>query len=243
MDKLGLRSDIDLALHLPLRYEDETRLTPLAALREGMTAQVEAVVSDSRIETRPRRQLIVRLRDGGEELLLRFLHFYPSQQKSLAFGVRVRVRGEVRGGFFGREMVHPALRLVDDGSPLPSALTPVYPSSAQLPQAYLRKAIASALARAPLQELLPPALLPPGLPSLREALHFLHHPPPDAEPVYVGRPQPPGLAAPEVRGAAGAAAVASRRPNASACTCARPRCWAAAMPGCSSNCGPRCPSV
>ncbi len=120
------------------------------------------------------------LRDGGEELLLRFLHFYPSQQKSLAPGARVRVRGEVRGGFFGREMVHPAFKLVGDDSPLPTALTPVYPSSAQLPQAYLRKAIVSALARAPLQELLPATLLPPGLPSLREALQFLHHPPPDA---------------------------------------------------------------
>ncbi|MBS1176079.1 MAG: putative ATP-dependent helicase [Proteobacteria bacterium] len=180
MDKLGLRSDIDLALHLPLRYEDETRLTPLAALREGQVAQVEAVVSDSRIEPRPRRQLIVRVRDGAEELLLRFLHFYPSQQKSLAPGARVRVRGEVRCGFFGREMVHPAFKLVGDDSPLPASLTPVYPSSAQLPQAYLRKAIVSALARAPLQEMLPAALLPPGLPSLREALQFLHHPPPDA---------------------------------------------------------------
>jgi len=180
MERLGLRSDIDLALHLPLRYEDETRLTPLAALREGMTAQCEGVVSDSRVETRPRRQLIVRLREDGDELLLRFLHFYPSQQKSLAPGVRVRVRGDVRGGFLGREMVHPVVRIVGGDSPLPSALTPVYPSSAQLPQAYLSKAIASALARAPLHELLPPALLPPGLPSLREALQFLHHPPPDA---------------------------------------------------------------
>jgi ATP-dependent DNA helicase RecG len=180
MERLGLRSDIDLALHLPLRYEDETRLTPLAALREGMTAQCEGVVSDSRVETRPRRQLVVRLREDGDELLLRFLHFYPSQQKSLAPGVRVRVRGDVRGGFLGREMVHPAVRIVGDDSPLPSALTPVYPSSAQLPQAYLSKAIASALARAPLHELLPPTLLPLGLPSLREALQFLHHPPPDA---------------------------------------------------------------
>ena len=180
MERLGLRSDIDLALHLPLRYEDETRLTPLAALREGMTAQCEGVVSDSRVETRPRRQLVVRLRDDGDELLLRFLHFYPSQQKSLSPGARVRVRGEVRGGFLGREMVHPVVRIVGDDSPLPSALTPVYPSSAQLPQAYLSKAIASALARAPLHELLPPALLPLGLPSLREALQFLHHPPPDA---------------------------------------------------------------
>ena len=180
MARLGLHSDTDLALHLPLRYEDETRLTPLAELRDGMPAQVEGIVADCRIEPRPRRQLIVRLRDGGAELLLRFLHFYPSQQKSMAPGTRLRVRGEVRGGFFGLEMVHPAIKVVGAGAPLPQALTPVYPTTAQLPQAYLRKAIAGALARAPLQEVLPPELLPPGLPSLREALQFLHHPPPDA---------------------------------------------------------------
>jgi len=186
MEKLGLRSDVDLALHLPLRYEDETRLTPLAALRDGLVAQVEGVVADARIETRPRRQLIVRLRDAGDELLLRFLHFYPSQQKSLAPGARVRARGEVRIGFFGREMVHPSFKVVAEHSPLPTALTPVYPTSAQLPQAYLRKAIVSALARAPLQELLPPELLPAGLPSLREALQFLHHPPPQISQEVLG---------------------------------------------------------
>jgi ATP-dependent DNA helicase RecG len=180
MERLGLRSDTDLALHLPLRYEDETRLTPLAALHEGMQAQVEGIVADCRVELRPRRQLVVRLRDGDDELLLRFLHFYPSQQKNMAPGVRLRVRGEVRGGFFGREMVHPTVKAVAENSPLPKELTPVYPTTAQLPQAYLRKAIVAALARAPLQEVLPPELLPPGLPSLREALHFLHHPPPQA---------------------------------------------------------------
>ncbi len=92
MERLGLCSDTDLALHLPLRYEDETRLTPLSQLRDGLTAQVEAVVADCRVEARPRRQLLVRLRDRGEELLLRFLHFYPSQQKALAPGTRVRAR-------------------------------------------------------------------------------------------------------------------------------------------------------
>ena len=180
MARLGLHSDIDLALHLPLRYEDETRLTPLASLRDGLSAQVEGVVADCRIEPRPRRQLVVRLRDGSAELLLRFLHFYPSQQKTMAPGTRLRARGEVRGGFFGLEMVHPAVKAVNEHSALPQSLTPVYPSTAQLPQAYLRKAIAGALARAPLQELLPAEQLPTGLPSLREALQFLHHPPPDA---------------------------------------------------------------
>ena len=182
MERLGLRSDTDLALHLPLRYEDETRLTPLAALHEGMSAQVEGIVAECNVEQRSRRQLVVRLHDGDDELLLRFLHFYPSQQKSMAVGARLRVRGEVRGGFFGREMVHPAVKPVAENSPLPKELTPVYPTTAQLPQAYLRKAIVAALARAPLQEVLPPELLPPGLPSLREALQFLHHPPPQASP-------------------------------------------------------------
>jgi ATP-dependent DNA helicase RecG len=131
------------------------------------------------VEFRPRRQLVVRLDDGSDELVLRFLNFYPSQQKQLAPGTRVRVRGELRGGFFGREMVHPVCKPVPEGAPLADALTPVYPTSAQLPQAYLRKAVASALQRAPLDELLPPATVPAGLPPLREALHFLHHPRPD----------------------------------------------------------------
>jgi ATP-dependent DNA helicase RecG len=176
MDKLGLRSDVDLALHLPLRYEDETRLVPIGAVRDGEVAQVEGLVRDCRIETRSRRQLLVRLHDASGEILLRFLNFYASQHKTMAAGARLRVRGEVRGGFFGREMVHPTFKVVSEGTPLPAALTPVYPSSAQLPQAYLRKAITSALARAPLTEVLPPECVPDGLPPLRDALMFLHHP-------------------------------------------------------------------
>ena len=179
MERLGLTRDIDLALHLPLRYEDETRLTLLRDARDGQTVQVEGVVRDNRIEARGRRQLIVRLHDGSGEVLLRFLNFYGSQQKSWGAGVRLRVRGELRSGFFGREMVHPQVRIVQEGAPLAQALTPVYPTAAGLPQAYLRKAVAAGLARAPLDELIPPSLLPPRLPSLRESLHFLHHPSPD----------------------------------------------------------------
>ena len=179
MERLGLTRDIDLALHLPLRYEDETRLTLLREARDGQTVQVEGVVRDNRIEARGRRQLIVRLHDGSGEVLLRFLNFYGSQQKSWGAGVRLRVRGELRSGFFGREMVHPQVRIVQEGAPLAQALTPVYPTAAGLPQAYLRKAVAAGLARAPLDELIPPSLLPPRLPSLRESLHFLHHPSPD----------------------------------------------------------------
>jgi ATP-dependent DNA helicase RecG len=178
MHKLGLKRDIDLALHLPMRYEDQTRLVPIGRLRDFEMAQVQGVVRDCRIETRGRRQLVVHLADESGELVLRLLNFYPSQQKALAVGQCVRARGEVRGGFFGREMVHPEFRVVQPDTPLPLALTPVYPSSAALPQAYLRKAVASALARAHLAELLPPEVLPPGLPTLRDALMLLHHPAP-----------------------------------------------------------------
>jgi ATP-dependent DNA helicase RecG len=179
--KLGLVRDIDLALHLPLRYEDETRLVPIASLHDGVAGQVQGTVIDCRVEQRARRQLLVRLSDGSGELVLRLLHFYPSTQKTLAPGALVRVRGELRAGFFGREMVHPEFRAVAPDTPLPTGLTPVYPSSAQLPQAYLRKVVASALVRAPLHELLPESTVPPGLPTLREAVGFLHQPPPGTD--------------------------------------------------------------
>ena len=180
MDKLGLKRDIDLALHLPLRYEDETRVVPIAQLRDGVAAQVEGLVTDCHVELRPRRQLVARLRDDSGELVLRFLNFYPSHQKTLVAGARVRARGEPRDGFFGLEMVHPQFKAVDEHTPLATSLTPVYPASAQLPQVYLRKAVASGLRRAPLHELLPPEAVPHGLPPLREALQWLHHPPPTA---------------------------------------------------------------
>lgn len=180
MEKLGLVRDIDLALHLPLRYEDETRITPIAALHENEPAQVEGVVIDCQIELRSRRQLLVRVRDDSGTLLLRFLHFYPSQQKQMSAATRLRIRGEPRIGFFGREMVHPVVKVVDEDTPLAQSLTPVYPASAQLSQAYLRKAVASGLARADLREILPAGVVPHGLPSLKDALTYLHHPPPSA---------------------------------------------------------------
>ncbi|MFS2033378.1 ATP-dependent DNA helicase RecG [Polaromonas sp. CT11-55] len=181
LEKLGLRRDIDLALHLPLRYEDETRIVRLADTRDGDMAQIEGVVTHSDIAFRPRRQLRVVVDDGSGTCTLRFLNFYPAHQKTLSVGARVRVRGEVRGGFVGREMIHPSFRLAE--GELPGALTPVYPTVAGLPQNYLRKAVLSGLFRADLRETLPQEVLGKGLPqalwSLREALQFLHHPTPD----------------------------------------------------------------
>jgi ATP-dependent DNA helicase RecG len=183
LHKLGLARDIDLALHLPLRYEDETRIVKLRDARDGQLAQIEGTVTHSEIGFRPRRQLLVTLDDGSDTCTLRFFNFYPAHQKTLAVGAQVRVRGELRGGFLGWTMVHPAFHAA--GGELPDALTPVYPTSAQLPQAYLRKAVASGLNRADLGETLPPELLGGlhavvrGTWTLRDALRYLHHPGPE----------------------------------------------------------------
>ncbi len=179
--KMGLGRDIDLALHLPLRYEDETRIVRLADAREGDTAQIEATVTACEIAFRPRRQLVVTVDDGSDTCLLRFFSFYPSQQKALAVGTRIRARGELKGGFIGWQMVHPTCRPA--AGELPDALTPVYPTTGSLPQAYLRKAVLGALKRADLSATVPPALerefrLQPGW-DLRRSLSFLHQPTPD----------------------------------------------------------------
>jgi ATP-dependent DNA helicase RecG len=179
--KLGLVRDIDLALHLPLRYEDETRIVSLRDAREGDEVQIEAVVTANEVSFRPRRQLLVTVDDGSDTCTLRFFNFYPSQQKALAVGTRVRARGEVRGGFSGRTMMHPVVRAA--AGALPDALTPVYPTVAGLPQAYLRRAVATALERADLSETLPAAISDrnAGVPAwdLRRSLTFLHRPTPE----------------------------------------------------------------
>ena len=192
LDKLGLRTGIDLALHLPLRYEDETRITLLADALDGDTVQIEGQVTNSEITFRPRRQLRVTIDDGTDTCTLRFLNFYPSHQKTLSLGARVRARGELRGGFINREMVHPSFKLA--GGELPGALTPIYSTVAGLPQAYLRKAVLGGVARADLSETIPLAYLSKNLPQpmflLREALQFLHNPTPDVAPGAQGRAAP-----------------------------------------------------
>ena len=179
--KLGLTRDIDLALHLPLRYEDETRIVRLSDARDGDSVQIEGEVTHQEVTYRPRRQLLVSVNDGSDTVVLRFFNFYPSQQKQMAVGSRIRARGELRGGFAGLTMMHPTVRAA--GGARPAALTPVYPTVAQLSQPYLRKAVQAGLARADLSESVPEAVLneigPLRLWDLRKALSFLHQPTPD----------------------------------------------------------------
>ncbi|WP_048438481.1 ATP-dependent DNA helicase RecG [Caenimonas sp. SL110] len=178
--KMGLKRDIDLALHLPLRYEDETRIVKLRDARPGDVAQIEATVVNCEVSYRPRRQLVVTVDDDSDTCVLRFFTFYPSLQKALAVGSRIRVRGELKGGFIGWQMVHPTFKPA--GGELASALTPVYSTVSVLPQTYLRKAVLGGLARADLSDTFPPGVtesLQPVVWSLRDSLHFLHQPTPD----------------------------------------------------------------
>ena len=144
--KLGIRSQFDLVLHLPLRYDDETRLYALSEAPPGQPVLVEGAVVECDIQYRPRRQLVCHIEDGSGVLTLRFFNFYQSQLKQLAAGARVRAFGEIRHGFLGPEMVHPRYRLVQEGTPVARALTPVYPTTAGLAQDALRRLIAHALA-------------------------------------------------------------------------------------------------
>jgi ATP-dependent DNA helicase RecG len=178
--KLGIRREADLLLHLPLRYEDETKVVPIADLRVGDTCQVAGEVVRSEILARPRRTLQVELDDGTGRLALRFLNFYPSQVVQLGVGRRVRALGDVRGGLFGLEMVHPRCRSAAAGDRLPQRLTPVYPTVAGIGQAELRRAILAALAVADWPDTVPPGAAERlGLPPLMASLRLLHQPPPD----------------------------------------------------------------
>ncbi len=178
--KLGIHHRADLLLHLPLRYEDETHLAPIATVQPGSNAQVQGAITHSGIAFRPRRTLVCRLEDNGGELYLRFLNFYPSQQKQLAVGKQIRAIGEVRMGYYGLEMVHPKCRAVDDDTPLQQSLTPVYPTTAGLSQPILRKLIGNALETLPLSDTLPEALLQRlHLASFAESIRLLHNPTPD----------------------------------------------------------------
>ena len=181
--KLGIFTQTDLVLHLPLRYEDETCVTPVAAALPGTPVQVEAIVLECKVQYRPRRQLVVRMQDASDEsaiLTLRFLNFYPSQLKQLEAGTRLRIFGELREGFLGDEMVHPRYRVMQEGDTLPAALTPIYPTTAGVSQLVLRKHIDVALNQLNLIDTLPGSVRKKHqLADFADSVKFLHHPTPN----------------------------------------------------------------
>jgi len=180
--RLGVRRVSDLLFLLPLRYEDRTRLVPIGTLTPGTRAVLEGEIQLTEVAYRGRRQLLCRLSDGSGMLTLRFFHFSTSQQSNLARGTRLRCFGEVRRGPLGLEMVHPEYRrLLAGAAPLEDTLTPIYPLTEGVPQGRLRALIQQALRdleRSGITDFLSSAEgLPPGLPSLQQALLYLHAPP------------------------------------------------------------------
>ncbi len=191
LEKLGVSTVQDLLFHLPYRYEDRTRVVPMGGLRPGDPAVVEGEVQLAEVRFGRRRSLLVRVTDGTGSLTLRFFHFSTAQQSAFQRGVRVRCYGEARAGATTLEMVHPEYRLVTEADPLPveDHLTPVYPTTEGVHQLSLRRLAAQALARldAPAgAEIVLPEWLPQQvlqrfrLPSLPEAVRYVHHPPPGA---------------------------------------------------------------
>ena len=182
---LGVDTIQDLLFLLPLRYEDRTRTVPLGELYAGQRAAIEGDVQLTEVVFRGRRQMLSRISDGSGFLTLRFFHFTTQQQTGLARGVRIRCYGEARRGPSGLEFVHPEYRRVD-AAPTEADLhlTPVYPSTEGVTQGRLRLLVGMALDQTTAddpQDWLPASLLADtGLPSLRDALHYVHRPPADA---------------------------------------------------------------
>ncbi len=184
LSRLGIRNELDLILHLPIRYEDETHLFPISDAPPGQMVQVEGVIIHNEVVIRPRRQLVCQIEDSSGILVMRFLNFYGSQIKTYAVGKRVRLLGEIRTGFFGAEMVHPKCRIVRESESLAESMTPVYPTTAGLTQKILGKLIGQVLQDAQktqaLTETLPEKIIKKyRLAGLQESVMCLHNPPPD----------------------------------------------------------------
>ena len=186
--RLGIEQVSDLLFHLPLRYQDRTRLTPIGELRAGSEAVIEGEVTACDVVKGRRRSLLVRLRDNSGILSLRFFHFSPAQQQQLRPGAVVRAFGEARAGATGLEIYHPEYRLSGGSdTPVDEYFTPIYPTTEGLHQTRLRALTQQALGLLEsdpdaLPEVIPDALRQRfRLPGLHASLQLLHQPPPDAD--------------------------------------------------------------
>ena len=187
LEKLGLHRVEDLLFLLPLRYEDRTQLVKIGALAAGARCLVSGEVLLAETAYRGRRNLLVRVSDGSGQLTLRFFHFSRQQQAQFQNGVHVTCFGEVRRGTAGFEMIHPEYRVLREsqGAAMSDSLTPIYPATEGVQQGRLRNLTDQALRAMhddPPAELLPESVTAKlGMPSLAEAIHYLHRPPPDAD--------------------------------------------------------------
>jgi ATP-dependent DNA helicase RecG len=184
LEKIGLLSVQDMLFHLPLRYEDKTRITTVRDLLVGTSTNIIGEITDNQITHGKRRMLVVTLYDGTGSIQLCFFSFSASQKNSLAIGKTIRCYGEVKRGPRGYQIVHPEYKSLDDDIELTSVeetLTPVYPSTDGLRQVSLRSLTEQSLIRlqrGQVEELLPATIFNEQY-SLSEALTIIHRPPPD----------------------------------------------------------------
>ena len=188
LERLHITSVQDLLFHLPLRWEDRTRVVPMGSLRPGDRAVIEGRIEHAETVIRRRRSLLVRVADGSGAVTLRFFHFSKAQSAALKRGTRLRCFGEARRGRGGLELIHPEYRFVREGAPVEEALTPIYPATEGIQQTRLRDLVGQALDRLERDPALLPDLIPRDcLPKaagceLHEALRTLHRPPPSLSP-------------------------------------------------------------
>ncbi len=186
--RLGLSSIEDVLFHLPLRYQDRTRITPIGALRPGMDAVIEGTVMGADVVMGRRKSLLCRVQDGSGTLSLRFYYFSGALKSNLQRGSHWRCYGEVRPGASGLEIYHPEMVNLDSAqaAPVAATLTPIYPATEGLSQQRLRNLSEAALVWLDqghrLTDLLPAALAEKyDLAPLREAIRVLHRPPPEED--------------------------------------------------------------
>ena len=186
LKRLNIHTVQDVLFHLPLRYEDRTRVVPMGALRAGEHVVVQGEIELAEIKFGRRRSLLVRISDGTGSLTLRFFHFNRQQQMGLQRGHGIRCFGEVRSGPATLEMIHPEYQLVAPDAVLEveDHLTPIYPATEGVHQLTLRSLAAQALAhleRGHLVDWLPAELVGRfKMTTLPAALRYVHRPPPDA---------------------------------------------------------------
>jgi len=183
--KLQILSIFDLLLHLPARYQNETKIESIKNIVPGTPVQIEGIITQSIVNYRPRKNLIVIIADSSDSIQLRFINFYPSQIKDLSEGKKIRVFGEVKNSLFLNEMIHPQYKLLNENDPLPKTFSPIYPTTSGLSQKLLckliKKSIGKSLEAKAYNDYFPELYFKRKLPLLMDAIEEIHFPSKDSD--------------------------------------------------------------
>ena len=183
--KLQITFIFDLLLHLPTRYQNQTKIESIKSIVPGTPAQIEGVITQSTVNYGPRKNLIVIIADSSDSIQLRFINFYPSQIKDLSEGKKIRVFGEVKSNLFLNEMIHPQYKILNEDEPLPETFSPIYPTTTGLSQKLLckliKKSIKKSLEAKAYNDYFPELYSKRKLPLLMDAIEEIHFPSKDSD--------------------------------------------------------------